>query len=343
MSQAAKPLEGRRTPITLKDDAYQFPLYQDWENVFWYGEYWYFNFKDPISGWSGIIGFTVFNPKDVGFLGASALLVTLFGPRGQVLYEMDFHPLGEFWASTREANVTIGQNVVRPLDEARYAVQLATRDGRVSLDLVFERADESFWFTHDIRGEQPWEVNSWLVYMPSARVQGTLTVDGQTSTFTNGLGYHDHSWGIWKIPSRMWAWAMFANPGKELNCDLGYKTGFAESEGYFRYKDLRLHFRTEGLTWTWEDWKRWESLWQYPGRARAVGMDETGRYRLDVTWTVESNAAIWKSPILIFEQSSRFEGTLSTLDPDGNGDWTVITTFAEQGHSEWVIPWNSAF
>lgn len=342
MPQPARPLGGAPTPITLKDDAYQFPLYENWEKVFWYGEYWYFNFTDPVSGWSGIVGFTLFNPKNVYCLGASAALVSLFGPQGQVITEMDFYRLKDFWASTREPNVTIGKNVLRPLDEQRYAVQIATKSGRVSLDFVFQRADEPFWFTQDIRGELPWEVNSWLVYMPSARVRGTLTVDGNTSTFEDGPGYHDHSWGIWDIPSREWAWAMFASPDKQLNCDLGYKTGFAESEGYVRFKDLRLQFRTQGLQWFWEDWQRWERLWQYPGRARCVGVDLTGQHRLDISWTVGTNAAIWQSPILIFEQSSRFEGTLSRRDPSSPGGWALVTSFSERGHSEWVIPWKSA-
>lgn len=329
-------------PITLKDDAYQFSRYQDRAKVFWYGEYWYFNFTDPVSGWSGIVGFVVFNPKNVLFLGSCSVLVTLFGPEGQVITEMDFHSLEDFWASDQEANVTIGKNVIRPLDENRYAIQLATKSGRVSLDFVFQRADAPFWFTDDIPGEQPWEFNSWLVFMPSARVQGTLTIDGRTSIFEDGPGYHDHSWGIWDIPSRMWAWAMFAAPDKQLNCDLGYRTGFSQSEGYFHFENLRLHFETDAMKWTWDDWQRWERLWQYPGRARFEGVDTTGQYRLDVTWTVETTAAIWKSPILIFEQTSRFVGTLRTRAPGDPEAWVPVTSFSEEGHSEWVIPWKSA-
>jgi hypothetical protein len=47
----------------------------------------------------------------------------------------------------------------------------------------------------------------WVVPLPRARVEGTLTVAGQQRTVV-GIGYHDHNWGNLYLPTafRRWTW-----------------------------------------------------------------------------------------------------------------------------------------
>jgi hypothetical protein len=41
----------------------------------------------------------------------------------------------------------------------------------------------------------------------SGRLDGTLDVDGETLSFANGTGYHDHNWGFWQGVSWQWGQA----------------------------------------------------------------------------------------------------------------------------------------
>ncbi|MCP4537262.1 MAG: carotenoid 1,2-hydratase [Chloroflexi bacterium] len=47
----------------------------------------------------------------------------------------------------------------------------------------------------------------WVVPLPRARVEGTLTVNGQQRTVA-GVGYHDHNWGNLYLPAAFsyWTW-----------------------------------------------------------------------------------------------------------------------------------------
>lgn len=323
----------------LEDDAYHFASYRNRTHLYWYGEYWYFNFQDPVTGRSGILGYVIFNPRNDALLGRAALTLAMFEPGGRVISEMDFYGLDRFWASDERADVTIGQNVVRVLDEDRYQIQAATKDGRVAVDLVYTQADRPTWLTDDVQGHSAWENNSWVAHMPNARVQGTVTVNGRTSTIERGAGYHDHSWGTWLIPSRIWGWALFYSPERRINCDLGYLTGFDKSQAYFRHEDLRVVFPDANMRWTMDAWQSWGRAWKYPTRWRFESVDATGKYKLDVAWRVTATAAITKSPILIFEQTAEFDGALYEADPGSQEGWKAIVPIAENGHCEWVTTW----
>jgi hypothetical protein len=52
---------------------------------------------------------------------------------------------------------------------------------------------------------------SWLVYMPGARVNGQVTVDGHVYEM-DAPGYHDHNWGEWIFTDALWNWAQYAEP-----------------------------------------------------------------------------------------------------------------------------------
>ena len=71
-------------------------------------------------------------------------------------------------------------------------------DHDISWNLVYVREGKP-WLAADRRnvGTHPWELMSWLVYMPGATVSGTIAVDGQVYRVRGAGGYHDHNWGEW--------------------------------------------------------------------------------------------------------------------------------------------------
>jgi hypothetical protein len=326
------------TPLgvpTPRDNAFRFAPYSDDRHRFWYTEYWYFNFRDPASGLAGMITVGVFNPGNVALLGGGATTVVLFEPGRPGYSALDVVPLFRFWASEERADVSVGHNVVRSLDDRTIELQVSTRDGRVRADLVFSQLESPAWFSKDVRGPLPWESNWWLSYMPSARIQGRLVRDGRVVSI-DGTGYHDHSWGSWLLPARPWAWAHLPLPDQEISCSFGYKTAFDKSQVNFRYRDLRFSFPDEGQQWTAGHWRPWRRLWRYPSLWSLDAVDASGQHRLSVGWEVQDSMAVRKSPLLLFEQRVEFRGTLSRRTADG---WSEEVRFQGPGSSEWVVPY----
>jgi hypothetical protein len=322
---------------TPRDNGFRFPPFSDDRHRFWYAEYWYFNFTDPASGRSGLIGFGVVNPGNVGLVGRAVLTVALLEPGRPSFDTVDLFPLLRFWASEERADVTIGHNVLRSLDDRTIEIQASTRNGRVRANLVYTQADAPLWLSKDARGPLPWESNWWLPYMPCARIQGQILWDGRAVTIDDGVGYHDHSWGSWLIPARPWAWGHLALPAEEISCVLGYKTGFDSSQVYFRHRDLRLVFPDQRQQWTAGQWQPWRRLWRYPSLWRLEAVDAAGEHRLSVGWRVRATTAVSLSPILLLEQQADFRGTLQRRTPDGG--WAEAVRFQGPGPAEWVVPY----
>jgi hypothetical protein len=336
--------------MTTPDDGYRWPVHSDTDHAFWYTEYWYFNFTDLDTGRGGMIGFGVFDPGNHLGAGRGAVTVALFEPHGTALSELSSFPLAQFDAAPEHARVWIGPpgadgrppNRVDPASPTTYHVSASTADGRVTAQLVFEQAYEPVLETENAPGTRPWEWNSWLIYMPAARVSGTVTRDGTTWQIANGAGYHDHSWGVWLLPADTWAWGVFSNPAKGLAGVLGYHCAFEHSQAFVLVPDAggstrRIVFPEANQRWTPEAWSHWKRLWKYPTRVRFEAIDASAAYRLDVTWTVTATATLWRSPAVIFEQAARFQGALWRTD--GHGGWVVDTPIDEPGHAEAVDTW----
>lgn len=323
-------------PITQADDGYHYPLYQERDSIFWYTEWWYFAFTDPVSHWAAAAALAVFNPKNVRGLGACTLDLLLYPPGSAPIRVVDTFPLTEFGASFECPDVALGPSTLHARDEDAYQLSVRSRDGRHALELEFLQADAPRFMAKDVAGYKPWEVASWLAYMPSARVQGTLATGDQTIDLAAAHGYHDHNWGIWLLPSRTWTWAMFNAPEKELSFDLGVHAAFWFTTAYFRLGDLRLVFPGELLRYEPGGWASWKLLWRYPTQARVEATDSTGEYRLELTVEAVVPAVIWQAPVLLVEQTAHFAGTLQRRH--GNG-WKVVADFSEQGFFEITDTW----
>ncbi|MGZ3461039.1 MAG: hypothetical protein ACXU86_21330, partial [Archangium sp.] len=322
------------------DDSYHPRFYRGRPHLFWYTEWWYFAFTDPASGWAGITALAAFNPENLGGLGRSGVTTVLFPPGGSTpLQDMTYLGMEAFSASSERADVTVGTSTLCALDADTYRLQTYGQDSGMRLDLLYRRAEAPRLLADEVVGYSPWEVASWLVYMPSARVEGTLTVGGNTVRFSEATGYHDHDWGLWEVARRTWRWAQFSSPAQQLSFVLGVNAAFWYSTARFRLGDLQLDFPGELLRYEPLEWDTWKLFWRYPTRVRVSALDATGEYRLEVQWVQTAVAALWKSPVPLFEQRAQFTGTLLRKEAGAPGGWREVKTFSELGLAEFTDTW----
>ena len=192
---------------------------------------------------------------------------------------MDYHSVSKFWASAERADVTLAGNTLRVIDANTYELKATTDDGTVSMSLVYTQADAPQILASNVAGGSAWEVSSWLAYMPSARVNGWVTVNGQRIDLVDATGYHDHDWGMWFLPGNVWAWAAFSDPSRQLAFDVGLHAAFQKSVAYFRYGDVRLTFPQESFVSNFSDWQSWKVMWKYPRTVTFAAVDSTGQYK----------------------------------------------------------------
>ena len=317
--------------LTLKDDGYHLDKYEGNANLFWYTEWWYFNFVDKKTGQSGMVTFAVFNGADVDLVGAASLNAAFFGPDGATM-KIDFHGLSHFWAKFDQADVDLSGSKIRVLPDGRYQINASTADGSITMGLTYEPMDEPQLLADGVHAEKSWEVSSWLAWMPSAKVNGWISVNGKRVDLVDATGYHDHDWGIWYIPGNVWAWASFSDLEQKIGFDVGLHAAFQKSTAYFRFGDQRIYFPQDNFKYSFADWEKWKLFWKYPNTVNFSATDSTGQYELSMTWTVTGTAPLWTYPLIVFEQTARFKGTLRQ-----NGN--VVSTFDTLGFCEYTSKW----
>ncbi len=325
-------------PITLKDDAFHFRDYASSPGAFWYTEWWYFNFHDPAQDLGGICTIAVFNPGNQYDLGAASLTAAVFAPgAASTTPVVEYDRLASFAPSYEKADIRLGASRIEVVDASTYRVISTTRDGSIALDLTYTRRDEPQWLANDVHGhDEPWEISSWLVYMPCASVSGTVRWQGKTYTLRNATGYHDHDWGMWHEYAKTWSWAYVSNPDREISFDLGFHAAFQLSDAYFRWKDVRLIIPEQNFKITQDDWEPWELFWKYPKSMTFSAVDPSGEYRVELAWKVQDTAAIWKYPVIVFEQKAKFSGSLSRKN---GSDWQTLAQVDDTGFCEYTSLW----
>lgn len=209
---------GWTAEIALQDDGYHFPEFQDGQHDLSYIEWWYFNLDDPENNIQAIITYGVVNPGNVISLGIARLLTVTYLSDG-VITEDDFYPVDAFSAATDQADVAIGENRIEVIDEDTYRISGSSRNGKIIWDLTYTRQTEPWGNIDRVPvGGFSWEVMSWLIYMPGAKVEGEMTIEG-VKYLISAKGYHDHNWGEWIFSGPMWNWAQYYEEG--LTFDLG--------------------------------------------------------------------------------------------------------------------------
>ncbi|MHA7630758.1 hypothetical protein [Corallococcus sp. M7] len=320
----------------LEDDAYHFRFYRGRPHLFFYTEWWYFAFSDP-SGWAGISALAVFNPENQWRLGRCGITTVLFPPDGGApVTQMSYLGVDQFSASNDRANVNLGESTLRVDSDGTYVLRTRDSRGQPQLDLAYRPAEAPRMMADEVTGYAPWETASWLVAMPSARVEGTVNTGQQQLRLAGVAGYHDHDWGLWEVTRRTWRWAQFSSPDRQLTCVIGVDAAFWYSTGWFRFGALQFPLPGELLRYEPCEWATWNRFWRYPTRVRVTAADASGQYQLEMEWQVTATAALWKSPVPLFEQRARFTGALRRKDPGAPGGWREVTSFCELGLAEYT-------
>jgi len=329
--------ETPRKPATLADDAFHFAQYAKNPHAFWYTEWWYFNLFDPATDLAAEVTFAVFNPGNKFPMGVASLNSIVVPPGDSPAVKMDYYGLSNFSASAEQADVRIGAHQVTVIDEDTYHIKAESKDGSLAFDLTYHQADAPQFLVDDEQGDG-WDLTSWLVYMPTARVDGTVRLGTKEYTVQNATGYHDHDWGMWEVWKRSWSWADVAIPDQDFGFVLAEKGAFNRSIAYVRYKDVRLSMPNENQTFKQSDWKSWAWFWKYPTKLDFSGESEDGRYRLELSWNVTDTAVLWHYPLIVFEQIAEFKGAFYEKD-DATGEWTPLIEIDRKGLCEATSKW----
>jgi hypothetical protein len=201
------------------DDAYHYEYFQDRRHDASYIEWWYFNlFSMDIQC---VISYPVINPDDIlkrGLAGVTAVAYTEDG----IVSEADYFAPDQFHGSYDNADVEISGNFIVVNDDGSYKIQGSIQgEKHISWNLIYTPL-ASPWFARDREkvGIFPWEVMSWLIYMPGAWVTGTVRIDDKTYEIA-APGYHDHNWGEWIPTHALWNWAQYYDPDNNLAFEMG--------------------------------------------------------------------------------------------------------------------------
>ena len=218
LSVAAQSSLHAQQHVSEINDAYHFKYWQGSPYDAAYTEWWYFNLYDKKDDLQAIFTYQVADPLNLSRQGGGDMTMVVY-QGDKTITEGDFYPLSLFKASYSAANVSVGANTISVAEPNTYVIAGSSLDGRLSWNLYYDR-ESGPWFGvhHKNVAPLPWEQMSWLLYMPRARVSGTLTVDGHTYQI-DCPGYHDHNWGEWDFATVTWNWAQFSEPG--LSFDLG--------------------------------------------------------------------------------------------------------------------------
>jgi len=163
-------------------------------------------------------------------------------PNGTKYFERIFYNTDDFSASRNQNNVTIGTNWVRG-DLNTQELHFDPQQKGLGADLVFTR-DAPGWQA----GNTKWYFDksltqyfAWFPAFPSAKVEGTLTYNGQVHK-VQGSGYHDHQWGTVDMNKVLnyWYWGQ----GRLGNYTVVFFPFVASS--FYNYQQMPIFYVAKG-------------------------------------------------------------------------------------------------
>jgi len=307
------PAHAQSDDLSASEDAYHFLYWLGTGHLSDYTEWWYFNLYDSSNNVQAIFSYLINNPLSLQgglfSIGVSEMAAVAYTPHG-IVSEMDAYLALSFSAKYDAADVAIGnQNAIAVTGPDTYRISGATRDGRMVWNLLYQREAPPWFAGQRVSvSADPWQLMSWLVYMPRAGVSGTLTVDGTTFN-VSASGYHDHNWGEWNLNGVPWNWAQYSQPG--LTFDLG---DFPEKPGGFASLDVngeRFVFASGQYTLVHTQWE-YDPVNNLIYPTQSVFHASNGVAQVDVTMNVlqsEPLAAPVPPPrAVIYEQTVTYTG-----------------------------------
>jgi hypothetical protein len=320
-------------PVTEASDGYHLLGWLGTSHLSDYNEWWYFNVYDTTNNIQAIFTYQIANPLNVSGLGVAELSTAVY-TSGGILVDGSAYFTTAFSADRLNANVTLGKtNSITVLDANTYQIVGATKDGKVAWNLEYQRTAPSWYAGDSINvASLPWELMSWLIYMPAANVTGTLTVNGTTYQ-VNATGYHDHNWGEWIFSSVPWNWAQVSqgNTSPALTFDLGDFAGTTVGTASVEVNGVRYVFQHDQYTLTHTQWAN-DSTYNVNYPTQSVFTANNGTAQINLTMNVIANEglATTSSPpeLVIFEQTAAYTGQVTV--------GSVVTNIAGNGFKEYA-------
>lgn len=301
--------------VSLSDDAFHY-VHNGIDDQL-YNEWWYFN--GISSDAQFIFCYLISDPENITGLRKIQVLAMLMDDPAVVAV----HQSKGYGGDRNNPSFDIDQSSITALNASTYRIFGSARDllsGQpVDWDLTY-RAIFNPWFATPVQiniGNTDGGWMKWLVYMPSARVTGTITANNQTRKI-NATGYHDHNWGRWVYNDPQWNWAWVSKPEDGFGLSLGETIGSDKLTLLgLNYAGKSVKFSGDQVNLTYSDYLLDPiTASTYPGiyKVRAKNND----YLLEMIITVQKNVPFlfdYPKPLpsfLIFEQLSRFKGTLKS-------------------------------
>jgi len=319
---------------SIKDDAYHY-MHSGVDDHL-YNERWYFN---AVSNDTNLrITYLVSDPDNLtGMSKFQVMAVVVQDGNAPIVGVHQGRGIG---GDRNSPNLDIDQSGISSQEEPNIRVWGAVDDIAsgvpIRWDLEYQPAVAP-WFGIPVQmhvGHSKGDWMKWLVYMPSAKVTGTVTVANRTFDIS-GVGFHDHNWGRYVFNDPRWNFAQVSKPqdgfslvvgdawGEQRNTALGVTSGgkpikFTKKQIDLNYTDFALDQQTSQT---------------YPVAYKVTA--DNGEYLLDLNITVRKNVPIlieYPSPnpsYVIFSQISDFKGILRSKTGEEYG-------FDEIGFSEYA-------
>jgi len=302
---------------SIKDDAYHY-MHSGVDDHL-YNERWYFN---AVSNDTNLrITYLVSDPENLtGMSKFQVMAVVVQDGNAPIVGVHQGRGIG---GDRNSPNLDIDQSGISSQEEPNIRVWGAVDDIASAVpirwDLEYQPAVAP-WFGIPVQmhvGHSKGDWMKWLVYMPSAKVTGTVTIANRTFDIS-GVGFHDHNWGRYVFNDPRWNFAQVSKPqdgfslvvgdawGEQRNTALGVTSAgkpikFAKKQIALNYTDFALDPQTSRT---------------YPIAYKVTA--DNGEYLLDLNITVRKNVPLlveYPSPkpsYVIFSQISDFQGTLKS-------------------------------
>jgi hypothetical protein len=301
--------------VSLSDDAFHYTHNGIDDNL--YNEWWYFNGISNDTGF--FISYFLNDPENLtGSRRVQASAVLMDNP-----IVMAIHKSKGYGGDKNNPGFEIDNSGFAAINDSAIHVYGSAEDvfsgATLKWDLIYQAVAAPWYAT-------PVQVNvgniaggwmKWLVYMPCAKVSGTITINGQTRII-DSAGYHDHNWGRWMINDPQWNWAQVSKPEDGFWLSYGEVSG-AEKKPYLgiNFDGKTIKFSSRQINYSYVDFDL-DPITErsYPTTYQLKA--DNGDYQLEVNMSVLKNVPLilnYRKPIpsfVIFEQYSRFTGVLKS-------------------------------
>jgi len=300
----------------LVDDRYHFSDYENSPNVDDYGEWWYFSFYQ--ENIQGVVQYSLWDPACLTEDSYGLMYVSVF-LQDSVIDIYFPVPWEYIVTSETSADLVMGPNTMEVID-GEYQLDgyvddiYGGTDNTIGWTLRYVQDSSSLYGFRNFKvfPLDPNEEMNWYVQMPSATVQGMMTINREPISIC-ARGYHDHNWGVWKLYHGLWNWFQTNEPGLAI---VGY-------DFYtFLKGEIKILLDGEEITFKHCQYKLTNYDWTFMPEAFAFYPKKTlitacnFKYSLVLKITVQQTGLVGRiydePPVAwtVFESTAIFEGTL---------------------------------